>query len=219
MAPARLPLYRISRRSSSPPPLRPHHHDVLPHDPHHRGVLVARGHTTRLMLSPPLRAPCAPYHRGQCRAHRAPHSSPPAAILFLHRDRIAGSRYAMLRPPGCHVFVESVCCKRMFRVFQMFQRYVASISDGCCKNRSGCCIYCNSCTRMLQRSVTNVSSVFSGRMVQVCLSGCCICFTHRLHVFYLDVAYVCNGFRVFQKHDLSVPSASDVYCNCCIWMF
>ena len=53
----------------------------------------------------------------------------------------------------------------MFRVFQMFQRYV--------------------------------SSLFSERMLQVCLSGCCICFTHTLHVFYLDVAYGCSGFQVF----------------------
>jgi hypothetical protein len=25
----------------------------------------------------------------------------------------------------------------------------------------------------------------------------CICFIHTLHVFYLDVAYGCNGFQVF----------------------
>ena len=29
------------------------------------------------------------------------------------------------------------------------------------------------------------------------LFGCCICFTHTLHVFYLDVVYDCNGFQVF----------------------
>ena len=29
------------------------------------------------------------------------------------------------------------------------------------------------------------------------LSGCCIYFTHILQVFYLDVAYVCNGFQLF----------------------
>jgi hypothetical protein len=50
---------------------------------------------------------------------------------------------------------------------------------------------------MLQRSVTHVSSVFSERMLQVCLYGCCICFIYTLHVFYLDVAYGCNGFQVF----------------------
>jgi hypothetical protein len=56
----------------------------------------------------------------------------------------------------------------------MFQRYVVSISYGCCKSRSECCIYCNSYTRMLQTSVPNVSSVFR------CM----------LQVFFLDVAYV-----------------------------
>jgi hypothetical protein len=30
-----------------------------------------------------------------------------------------------------------------------------------------------------------------------CLSRCCICFTHMLQIFYLDVAYVCNCFRCF----------------------
>jgi hypothetical protein len=44
---------------------------------------------------------------------------------------------------------ESACCKRMFQVFQMFQRYVASISYGCCKSRSRCCICFNGCTHML----------------------------------------------------------------------
>jgi len=34
-------------------------------------------------------------------------------------------------------------------------------------------------------------------MLQVCFSRCCICFTHTLHVFYLDVAYGCNGFQAF----------------------
>jgi hypothetical protein len=57
----------------------------------------------------------------------------------------------------------------------MFQMYVASILYQYCKNRLGCYICCNGCIRMLQRSVTNVSSMFS--------DVCCIC-------FYLDVAYV-----------------------------
>jgi hypothetical protein len=43
---------------------------------------------------------------------------------------------------------------------------------------------------------------------EVYLSGCCICFTRMLQVFYLDVAYVCNYFssvfylflHVFQIH-------------------
>ena len=38
--------------------------------------------------------------------------------------------------------------------------------------------------------------LFFRHMLQVCLSACCICFTHMLQVFYLTVAYVCNGFKV-----------------------
>jgi hypothetical protein len=52
--------------------------------------------------------------------------------------------------------------------------------------------------------------LFFIRMLQVCLCGSCICFTHILQVFYLDVAYVCNGFQVFllvfQMHFSSVSS-------------
>jgi hypothetical protein len=47
-----------------------------------------------------------------------------------------------------------------------------------------------------------------GRILQVCLSRYCIYFTHMLQLFYLDVAYVCNGFRcffqVFQKYVSSI---------------
>jgi hypothetical protein len=89
------------------------------------------------------------------------------------------------------VIVSEACCKRMFRVFQMFQRNVASVSVGCCKSKSGRYTCCNGCTRMLQRFVTNVSSVFSGHMLQVCLSRC-------LHMFHTYVA--CVLFR------------------CCIWL-
>jgi hypothetical protein len=31
---------------------------------------------------------------------------------------------------------KSACCKRMFQVFRMFQKYVAIVSYGCCKSRS-----------------------------------------------------------------------------------
>jgi hypothetical protein len=50
-----------------------------------------------------------------------------------------------------------LCCKRMFQVFQMFRRYVSNVSCGCCNSRSGYCIYCNDCTRILQVSIPNVS--------------------------------------------------------------
>jgi hypothetical protein len=44
---------------------------------------------------------------------------------------------------------ENACCKRMFQVFQMFQRYVAIVSYECCKSRLKCCICCNGCTHIL----------------------------------------------------------------------
>jgi hypothetical protein len=34
-----------------------------------------------------------------------------------------------------------VCFKYMLLMFHLFQAYVASVSSGYCKNRSGCCIY------------------------------------------------------------------------------
>ena len=73
-----------------------------------------------------------------------------------------------------------MCFRCMFQVFHMFQRYVASVSYGCCKSGSGCCIWCNGCTRVLQASVPNVSSIFFKRMLQVFLFRCSICFTHML---------------------------------------
>jgi hypothetical protein len=54
----------------------------------------------------------------------------------------------------------------------------------------------------------NVSSVFARRILQVCLFGCYISFTHMLQVFNLDVVYVLQWFssifhvflQVFQVH-------------------
>jgi hypothetical protein len=74
---------------------------------------------------------------------------------------------------------------------------------------------------------TYVSSVFRG-MFRLCfLDVCskCVClyvayvFTHILHVFYLDVAYGCNGFQVcfrcffqvFQKHFLKCFNCLQTY--------
>ena len=88
------------------------------------------------------------------------------------------------------------------------------VSDECCKSISECCICSDGCTRMLQRYVPNVSSVFLGILLQVCLFGCCICFTHMLQVFYLNVVYILQLFQmffqvflqVFQVYVLSVSS-------------
>ena len=130
--------------------------------------------------------------------HRGPRSLLPAAILLLHHDCTARSCCVVLRSPAClPVFAESACCKRMF---QMFQRYVASVSYRCCKSRSG--------LHMLQWLYTHFASVYSKyytyffrRMLQVCLSGCCICF----HTYVASVlskcciyfAMVSSVFQVF----------------------
>ena len=46
-------------------------------------------------------------------------------------------------------------------------------------------------------------------MLQVCLSGCCIYFTHMLQVFYLNVTYVLQWlFKCF------FASVSDAYLKC-----
>jgi hypothetical protein len=40
--------------------------------------------------------------------------------------------------------------------------------------------------------------LFFGRVLQVCLFGCCIHFTHMLHAFHLNVAYILQlPFQVF----------------------
>ena len=83
----------------------------------------------------------------------------------------------------------------------MFQTYVASVSYGCCKSRSGCRICCKCLGGMLQEYVQNVPSVS-----HVCCKYC------------LDVAYVphicCK--RMFQMFNLfqSYVAASVSYCKC-----
>jgi hypothetical protein len=89
--------------------------------------------------------------------------------------------------------VVSVC----FQVFQLFLQVYCKFFIQMLQSGSGYCICCNGCTRMLQASVPNVSFVFSRRMLQACLFGCCIYFTHMLQIFYLDVVYVYNSFQVF----------------------
>ena len=101
--------------------------------------------------------------------------------------------------------------------------YISIVSYGCCKSRSESCTCCNGCTCILQAPVLNVLSVFP-TLLQVCLSGCRICFhiysasvlsrycvcLQRFQVFFWCF---CKCFRrIFQMFHLF----SDV---CCIWMF
>jgi hypothetical protein len=69
----------------------------------------------------------------------------------------------------------------------MFQVYVpsfSSLSDVCCK--------------YFHLDVAKVDlDVAYTCMLQMYFSSGFRCFKHLLEVFYLDVAYVCNGFQVF----------------------
>jgi hypothetical protein len=60
----------------------------------------------------------------------------------------------------------------MFQVFHLIQAYIASVSFGCCKTRSRCCIYM--------------------QVFQVFLYVCC-------NYFILMFAYVCNGYTCVFK--------------------
>jgi hypothetical protein len=117
----------------------------------------------------------------------------------------------------------NACCKTMFQVFHMFHLDVAIVSCGCYKNRSGCCICCNGCTRMLQAFVPNISVVFPdvcSKCVYLNVTRvshiCCMCFIWMLYIF-------CNGFfkhfqlflQVFQTY---VASVSTVF-ECILQMF
>jgi hypothetical protein len=97
----------------------------------------------------------------------------------------------------------NTCCKSMFQVFQMFHLNVVSVSCGYCKSRSGCCIYCNGYTRMLQTFVLNVSVVFPN----VCCKRVYLIIA-RFHIYVACVLSECciyfamvfsNVFRCFYK--------------------
>jgi hypothetical protein len=87
--------------------------------------------------------------------------------------------------------------------------YVASVSYGYCKSRSGCCICCNGCTHMLQASVPNISSIFS----DVCFKCVYLDVTYAAHICYsvfiwmlriLAMAFQVFFFQVFQTHVSSI---------------
>ena len=95
---------------------------------------------------------------------------------------------------------------RWKHMLEVFQRYVASVSYGCCKSSSGYCICCNGYIRMLQMSIPNILFVFFRRKSQVCLSGYCICFIHVASVFIWMLHKLAMAFRCF-------VSVSDVCCK------
>jgi hypothetical protein len=94
-----------------------------------------------------------------------------------------------------------ICFKCIFQIFYLFQMYVASVSFGYCKSRSGCCIYasvlgvficmlqvfyldiCNSYPRVFKFLLVFCKCF---RRVAKCFS----CFRRMLQVFYFDIVKV-----------------------------
>ena len=89
----------------------------------------------------------------------------------------------------------------------MFHLDVASVSCGCCKSRSRCYICCNGCTRMLQASVSNVSSIFLHVCCKYGYVDVAYVFTHMLRVFYLMLRMFAMVFKCFSYVFASVSSA------------
>jgi hypothetical protein len=72
-----------------------------------------------------------------------------------------------------HVFhIDVAKVDQMLHMLQWLYMYVANVC-------SKCFIY------------------FFRRKLHVRLSRCCICFTHMLQVFHLNIAHACNDFQVF----------------------
>jgi hypothetical protein len=83
-------------------------------------------------------------------------------------------------------------------MLQMLNIYVAK--------RWGRCIWCNGCTRMLQASVPNVSSVFSDVRCKRAYFDV-VYISHVCYKFYLNVLYVLQWF--FQVFSCVFSSVSD----------
>jgi hypothetical protein len=93
------------------------------------------------------------------------HVQPATAGIELHTP----TRIHSPKQQGV-VRAETTCCKHLFQVFQLFQRYVASVLYRYCK---------------ADWDVVHVAMMFSSVSPK-----CFICFRRILQVFYLDVAKV-----------------------------
>jgi hypothetical protein len=116
----------------------------------------------------------------------------------------------------------------------MFGRYVLSVPCGCYKCRLRFWIGCNNCTRMLQVSVSNVSSVFFQTYVTnvfiwmlhifytyivSVLSGCCICLQLFFKCFSCvsNTCFECSScfVRMLQLFNLDASKVDRGCCACC----
>jgi hypothetical protein len=161
--------------------------------------LHARAWPLQRHLRPRCAMPCSVFHRAQTRwpgerafrlagprlgAAGRCKAAPPSSAAMGRTGRSPLCSASHGRRVKTHVASVYFKCFRYFRgmlqVFQMDRYY---------KNRSGCCI----CYKLL----FSMFHLFSRCMLQVCSSGCYT--SHMLQVLYLDVAYVCNGFKSFSS--------------------
>jgi hypothetical protein len=112
---------------------------VLLPSPRHAGTASQR--VARPMPPFCVVRPMSPFHVVQPPPLSAAGSLPPVNSKRQRASILPNSKYML-------PYAESACCKHMFQLFQLFQRYVASASYGCCKSRSGCCTCCKSMFQM-----------------------------------------------------------------------
>jgi hypothetical protein len=197
-SPVRLSLATAFSSEGAPPAgTAPARRDLLPRG----GASPHEAEPARPPLPPPLRVPA---EAAQSLAHCHPPSPPQPS---------AGSRSAVLRrlPGFAKAHVARVClkCFRCFRgLLQLFHMYVAKVDQDIAYVAMVVYICCKLLFLMFH--------LFFKRMLHVCLPECCICFTHMLQVFYLNVPYVLqwfsNVFKCFCKYfQMHVSSVSSVF--------
>ena len=101
-----------------------------------RGHGVHRATTTPAPPGEGLRQPghCFPWSTEHTTAGNRATTDPSLLALpqFPYRKDVAAATRDLIK----RCCAESACCKHMFQVFHICQRYVASVSYGCCKSRS-----------------------------------------------------------------------------------
>jgi hypothetical protein len=181
-----------------------------------------RGFSNAVVPHPcPSLAARAPHRWLLCglRHHQVPHLHPRPSRKGRQRKHVpTPPSTSHVSRKGRHVLectldrwhpLTSACCKSMF---QVFQRYVASVIYQCCKIRSRYFTCCNGYTcmfHMFHQFQTYVAIVLSGCCKSK--SGRCI-YMHVtgiysqvfsgvsyvcLQVFQLDATYIFNGFQMF----------------------
>jgi hypothetical protein len=169
-----------------------------PHSPQ-RPSPPARPHPTLLTL-------LAPARRAPHLCHRA--RRPPLMVLVVPSRVSSWSPPSQGHPRAQPVLVVLVRCRSasaptprlkstvLVSPSPMLQIYVSSVSYGCRKSRSGCCIYykCFRCMlQVFQRHVASVCSNVSSISDVSCkrfLSECCTCFTHMLQEYVRNILVV-----------------------------